>query len=96
MCRNIKQLYNFKPVADDEEINAAAIQFVGKISGFVKPSAANEQAFSIAVKEIVKVSKTLLESLTTTAPPKNRETERAKAHERNTRRFGVPTASDSK
>jgi hypothetical protein len=88
MCRNIKPLYNFEPVATEEEIRAAAIQFVRKISGFVKPSAINEVAFANAVEEITKSSAKLLNSLSTTAPPKNRETEQAKAQERNRLRFG--------
>jgi hypothetical protein len=89
MCRNIKQLYNFNPPANDDEINAAAIQYVRKISGFAKPSGVNEQAFNRAAQEIAKISKTLLESLTTNAPTKDREIEQAKAKERNKRRFGV-------
>jgi hypothetical protein len=89
MCRNIKQLYNFNPPANDDEINAAAIQYVRKISGFAKPSGVNEQAFNLAVAEITKISKTLLESLTTNATPKDREIEQAKAKERSKRRFGV-------
>ncbi|MCU0240402.1 MAG: DUF2277 domain-containing protein [Pyrinomonadaceae bacterium] len=88
MCRNIKPLYNFEPVATEEEIRAAAIQFVRKISGFVKPSAVNKTAFANAVEEISKSSHKLLNSLSTTAPPKNRETEQAKAKERNKLRFG--------
>jgi hypothetical protein len=88
MCRNIKPLYNFEPVATEEEIRAAAIQFVRKISGFVKPSAVNEVAFANAVEEITKASHKLLNALSTTAPPKNRETEQAKAKERNKLRFG--------
>ncbi len=89
MCRNIKQLYNFNPPANNDEINAAAIQFVRKISGFAKPSGVNEQAFNLAVAEIAKISKTLLESLTTNAPMKDREVEQVKAKERNKRQFGV-------
>jgi hypothetical protein len=89
MCRNIKQLYNFNPPANDDEINAAAIQYVRKISGFAKPSGVNEQAFYLAVSEIAKISKTLLESLSTNAPPKDREVEREKAKLRNKLRFGV-------
>ena len=89
MCRNIKQLYNFNPPANDDEINAAAIQYVRKISGFAKPSGVNEQAFNLAVAEIAKISKILLESLTTNATPKDREIEQAKAKERNKRRFGI-------
>jgi hypothetical protein len=89
MCRNIKQLYNFNPPANDDEINAAAIQYVRKISGFAKPSGVNEQVFNLAVVEIAKISKTLLESLTTNATPKDREVEQTKAKGRNKRRFGV-------
>lgn len=88
MCRNIRQLHNFAPPATDEEIEAAAIQFVRKISGFVKPSAANSEAFNAAVAEITLSSRKLLADLQTNAPPKNRETEREKAKERNRKRFG--------
>ena len=88
MCRNIKQLHNFAPPATDEEIRAAAVQFVRKLSGFTKPSAVNAGAFETAVEEITKASKTLLESLSTNAPPKDRETEREKARARNRTRFG--------
>jgi len=88
MCRNIKQLHNFAPPATDQEIRDAAIQFVRKLSGFNKPSAANAAAFETAVEEITRVSKTLLESLVTNAPPKDREVEREKARERNRIRFG--------
>jgi len=89
MCRNIKPLYNFQPVVTDEEIRAAAIQFVRKVSGFNKPSGANAEAFEIAVEEITLASKKLLGSLTTSAPPKDRAVEREKARERNKRRFGI-------
>lgn len=89
MCRNIKQLHNFAPPATDDEIEAAAVQFVRKIGGFNKPSAANRQAFETAVAEITRVSKKLLESLVTNAPPKDRDVEREKARERNRRRFGA-------
>lgn len=88
MCRNIKQLHNFAPPATEDEIEAAALQFVRKLCGFTKPSAANAQAFETAIAEITKVSKTLLESLVTNAPPKDRDVELAKARERNRRRFG--------
>ena len=88
MCRNIKQLHNFAPPATDEEIRAAAVQFVRKLSGFNKPSAVNSEAFETAVEEIAQASKKLLEALTTGAPPKDREIEQAKARERNRRRFG--------
>lgn len=88
MCRNIKPLYNFEPPTTDEEIRAAAIQFVRKISGFNKPSAVNEAAFNLAIEEITRSSKKLLDSLVTNAPPKDREIEREKARERNKLRFG--------
>lgn len=89
MCRNIRTLYNFEPPTTDEEIRAAAMQFVRKLSGFNKPSAANAETFATAVEEITKVSKTLLASLVTNAPPRDRIVEREKARERNRRRFGV-------
>lgn len=88
MCRNIKPLYNFEPNATDEEIRAAAIQFVRKISGFNKPAAVNAEAFDAAVEEITLTSKNLLDSLVTNATPKDREREREKAQERNKIRFG--------
>lgn len=88
MCRNIKTLYNFEPRVTDDEIRDAALQFVRKISGFTKPSAANEEAFNRAVDEIAKASSTLLGSLVTSASPKNREVEASKAHARSDRRFG--------
>jgi len=88
MCRNIKILYNFEPPATDEEVRAAALQYVRKISGFARPSAANEAAFNRAVDEVARASSTLLDSLVTTAPPRNREAEAAKAHARAVRRFG--------
>ena len=87
MCRNIRQLHNFAPPATDEEIRAAAVQFVRKIGGFNKPSAINADAFEAAVEEITRISKTLLDTLTTNAPPKDREIEREKARERNRQRF---------
>jgi len=89
MCRNIRQLHNFAPPATDAEIEAAAVQFVRKLSGFNKPSAVNTEAFERAVEEITRVSKTLLDTLVTNAPPKNRDAEREKARERNRRRFGI-------
>ena len=88
MCRNIKQLHNFEPPATEAEIEAAAIQFVRKIGGFTKPSAANQAAFDAAVAEISKTSKEFLASLVTNAAPKNREAELAKSRELNRRRFG--------
>jgi hypothetical protein len=88
LCRNIRTLYNFEPPVTDAEIHAAALQFVRKISGFAKPSAANEEAFNRAVDVIAKASSTLLGSLVTTASPRHREVEAAKAHARAVRRFG--------
>ena len=88
MCRNIKPLFNFDPPTTDEEIQAASLQFVRKVSGFTKPSKANEAAFLFAVDEISAIAKKLLQSLETTAPPKNREEEMAKARARTALRFG--------
>lgn len=88
MCRNIKMLFNFDPPVTDEEIRAASLQFVRKISGFTKPSKANEEAFARAVEEVTAVSARLLHALETTAPPKNREEEAAKAKARSVARFG--------
>jgi hypothetical protein len=87
MCRNIKTLFNFEPPVTDEEIRAASIQFVRKLSGFNKPSKANEVAFLAAVDEIAAVSRKLLNALETNAPPRNREEEAAKARARSARRF---------
>lgn len=87
MCRNIKPLFNFDPPVTDEEIRAAALQFVRKVSGFTKPSKANEAAFLAAVDEITAISHKLLHALETTAPPKNREEETAKAKARSAQRF---------
>jgi len=88
VCRNIKMLYNFEPPATDDEIRMAALQFVRKISGFAKPSAANKDAFNRAVDEVAKASSKLLGSLVTTASPRKREVEAAKAHLRAAHRFG--------
>ena len=88
MCRNIKTLFNFDPPVTDEEVRAASLQFVRKISGFNKPSKANEKLFHDAVDEISGVSARLLRSLETAAPPKNREEEAAKAKARSAERFG--------
>jgi hypothetical protein len=88
MCRNIKMLFNFDPPVTDEEIRAASLQFVRKVSGFNKPSKANEPAFFSAVEEIAAVSARLLSSLETNAPPRRREQEAAKARARNAERFG--------
>jgi hypothetical protein len=89
MCRNIKILFNFEPPVTTEEIRAASIQFVRKISGFGKPSKANEVAFMGAVDEIAGISERLLHSLETSAPSRNREEERAKAKARAVERFGT-------
>ncbi|MBK8148580.1 MAG: DUF2277 domain-containing protein [Acidobacteria bacterium] len=88
MCRNIKQLHNFEPAATDDEIRAAALQFVRKISGSAKPSMANKAAFDAAVDEIANSSSRLLDALVTNAPPKDRETELVRSRERNRLRFG--------
>ncbi len=89
MCRNIKTLFNFDPPVTDEEVHAASLQFVRKISGFSKPSKANEESFLAAVDEIAGISSRLLHSLQTAAPPKNREEEAAKAKARAAERFGT-------
>jgi len=89
MCRNIKTLFNFDPPVTDEEVRAASLQFVRKISGFTKPSKANEEAFNTAIEEIAAVASRLLRSLETTAPPKSREEEAAKAKARSAERFGL-------
>lgn len=89
MCRNIKPLFNFEPAVSDEEIHAASLQFVRKISGFSKPSRANEAAFNAAVEEIAAVAGKLLNSLESNAPPKDREEEAAKAKARSIQRFGA-------
>jgi len=91
MCRNIRTLFNFDPPATDEEIRAAALQYVRKISGFSAPSAANQAAFDLAVEQVEKASSHLIRSLVTNAPAKDREAEAAKAHARAQRRF--PTNS---
>jgi hypothetical protein len=89
MCRNIKTLFNFDPPVTDEEVRAASLQFVRKISGFNKPSKANEAVFLGAVDEVAAISTRLLHSLDTNAPPKNREQEAAKAKVRAAERFGA-------
>ena len=88
MCRNIKTLANFDPPATDDEIRASALQFVRKLSGSTHPSRANSEAFDAAVNEVTNVARRLIDSLTTTAPPRNREEEARKAHERAVKRFG--------
>jgi hypothetical protein len=89
MCRNIKTLFNFDPPVTAEEVRAASLQFVRKISGFNKPSKANEAAFLGAIDEVAAISTRLLHSLDTNAPPKNREEEAAKARARAAERFGA-------
>ncbi len=88
MCRNIKTLFNFDPPVTPDEVQAASLQFVRKISGFTKPSKANEDAFNLAVEEIAAVSMKLMRSLETNAAPKNREEEAAKAKARSAERYG--------
>jgi hypothetical protein len=89
MCRNIRTLYNFDPPATEEEVRAAAVQYVRKISGFQKPSRANEAAFNTAVDTVAAASSALLAELRTTAPPKDREVEAAKARARAAQRFAA-------
>ncbi|MGI9113345.1 MAG: DUF2277 domain-containing protein [Gaiellaceae bacterium] len=89
MCRNIKTLHNFEPPATAEEIEAAALQYVRKLSGATKPSKANEAAFARAVKEVSAASTRLLASLVTVAPPRDRELEATRARERSQQRFGI-------
>lgn len=91
MCRNIKTLFNFEPPATDEEVRASSIQFVRKISGSTKPSKANQAAFDLAVDRVATAVTNLLESLVTSAPPKDRETEAAQARARVAKRFAVNT-----
>jgi len=88
MCRSIKTLFNFEPPATEEEVRAAALQFVRKLSGFNHPSKANEAAFERAVEDVTAVARTLIASLVTTAEPRDREVEAAKARERTAVRFG--------
>jgi len=89
MCRNIKTLFNFDPPVTPDEVRAASLQFVRKITGFNKPSKANEPAFDAAIDQVTAISMRLLKSLETTAPPKNREEEAAKAKARAAERFGT-------
>ena len=93
MCRNIKTLFNFDPPATDEEIQAASLQFVRKLSGYNAPSKANEEAFNRGIEEVFAAAKTLLTTLETQAPPRDRETEAQKARERAAIRFGRPLPS---
>ena len=89
MCRNIRTLYNFEPPATEDEVRAASLQFVRKISGFTKPSKANQEAFDRAVEAVAAVSARLLSELETNAPPKDRETEAAKAKARSAQRYAA-------
>ncbi len=95
MCRNIKTLFNFEPPATEDEIRGASLQFVRKLSGFNKPSRANQAAFDTAVEDVSQVAQELLTSLTTNAIPRDREVEAAKGRERAAKRFGIagPTAA---
>ncbi len=95
MCRNIRPLFNFEPPAYPDEMHDAALQYVRKISGMNKPSIANQAAFDEAVAEIEAATQKLIASLTTTAAPKDREEERAKARARNAARFGTPEAASA-
>jgi hypothetical protein len=89
MCRNIRNLYNFEPPATDDEVQASSLQYVRKISGFTKPSQANEAAFERAVEAVAEVSRQLLDELVTNAPPKDREVEAAKARARSAQRYAA-------
>jgi hypothetical protein len=88
MCRNIRTLYNFEPPASEDEIRAAALQYVRKVSGFTRPSQANAEAFERAVEQVAEISRELLAELTTNAPPKDREVEAEKARARAAERYG--------
>jgi hypothetical protein len=89
MCRNIKTLYNFDPPATEDEVRAASLQFVRKLSGFTKPSKQNEEAFNRAIDEVAVVAQKLLDSLITTAPPRDRDVIAQRARERAVKRFGL-------
>jgi hypothetical protein len=90
MCRNIKTLYNFEPPATDEEIYLSSLQFVRKLSGFARPSAANQAVFDRAVHKVSTAARELIDSLVTSAPPRDREIEATKARARSAERFGTP------
>jgi hypothetical protein len=92
MCRNIRTLYNFAPPADGDEVHAAALQYVRKVSGFTRPSQANQEAFDAAVAQITATTQELLDSLVTNAPPKDREVEAAKARKRAQARYTITAA----
>lgn len=91
MCRNIKTLFNFEPQGTEQEIQASALQFVRKLSGFNQPSKANEAAFNVAVEQVSEAARNLIHSLVTMAPPRDRETERARAMVEVAKRFGRPS-----
>jgi hypothetical protein len=93
MCRNIHVLHNFEPPATEDEIEAAAIQYVRKVSGTTRPSAANQEAFDEAVRAVAEATRTLLDALVTSAPPRDREVEAAKARARAAQRYGPPAAA---
>jgi hypothetical protein len=93
MCRNIRTLFNFEPPATDEEIHAASEQFVRKLSGFTRPSKANEAAFAQAVEDVARIARRLVDSLETAAPPRDREEEARKAKARAAERFGRPATA---
>ena len=90
MCRNIRTLHNFAPPATEEEIRASSLQYVRKLSGFTRPSQANEEVFNRAVDQVAAITRELLDALVTNAPPRDREEEAQKARERSIRRFGPP------
>ncbi|MEX2160538.1 MAG: DUF2277 domain-containing protein [Anaerolineales bacterium] len=92
MCRNIKPLFNFEPLATEDEIRAASLQFVRKVSGFTKPSQANAAAFNRAIDDVAKVTATLMSSLVTQAPPRDRDLIAQRARERSAKRFGTTAA----
>jgi hypothetical protein len=94
MCRNIRPLYHFEPPVTDDEVRAASLQFVRKVSGFTRPSAANQPSFDRAVAEVSEIVNRLLGSLVTNAPPRNREVEAAKARARASKRYGTPAAAE--
>ena len=93
MCRNIRTLHNFQPPATEDEVHAAAVQYVRKISGSSRPSAANQEAFDEAVRAVAAATRTLLDALVTSAPPRDREVEAAKAKARAAERYGRPAAA---
>jgi hypothetical protein len=93
MCRNIRTLFNFEPPATDEEVHAASEQFVRKLSGFTRPSKANEAAFARAIEDVARIARRLIDSLETAAPPRDREEEARKAKARAAERFGRPATA---